>query len=144
MVEFKDFYDLLKENLKSYTGDYEKFIDYGPELFKLLTEILNNEKLGTNERLKVNAAIAYFVVPYDIIPEQIYGPYGYVDDIYLCTYVLKEILDVYGYEILNEKWDFDDDLQKILELCYIKSKKIVGEDAKAILIYSGLIEPNND
>jgi len=144
MVEFKDFYDLLKENLESYTGDYEKFIDYGPELFKLLTEILNNEKLGANERLKVNAAIAYFVVPYDIIPEQIYGPYGYVDDIYLCTYVLKEILNVYGYEILSEKWDFDDDLQKILELCYIKSKKIVGEDAKAILIYSGLIEPNSD
>ena len=30
---FKDFYDTLIENLESYTGVYESFIDYGPDLF---------------------------------------------------------------------------------------------------------------
>ena len=139
-VDFKDYYDILKENLGKYTGEYDKFIDYGPDLFKLLTEILSNEIVKKEERLKINAAIAYFVVPYDIIPEQIYGPYGYVDDIYLCTHVIKEITDVFGYEILNNIWEKDENLQDIVELCYKKSKKIVGNDTNAILIYAGLTD----
>lgn len=143
-VEFKDYYDILKENLDKYTGEYDNFIDYGPDLFKLLTEILSNEKVGSNERLKINAAIAYFVVPYDIIPEQIYGPYGYVDDIYLCTYVINEITDVFGYEILNNIWEGEGNLQDIVDLCFEKSKKLIGKDKDAILVYAGLSDPIKD
>ena len=40
---FKDFYDTLIENLETYTGEYESFIDYGPDLFKLLCDLLNSD-----------------------------------------------------------------------------------------------------
>ena len=39
-------------------------------------------------RLEISAAIAYYVAPDDIIPEEIYGPYGYIDDIFISVYVL--------------------------------------------------------
>jgi uncharacterized membrane protein YkvA (DUF1232 family) len=138
--QFKDFYDILKENLESYKEEYEKFIDYSPDLFKLLTEILNIEEINSKDRLKISAAIAYFVVPYDVIPEQIYGPYGYVDDIFISTYVLKEILENLNLETLKELWKREEDLQEIVELCYNKSKKLVGEETQDILKYAGLIE----
>ena len=32
----------------------------------------------------------YFVPPNDVISEEIYGPLGYIDDIFLCTVVLKK------------------------------------------------------
>lgn len=139
-VDFKDYYDTLKENLRKYTGEYDKFIDYGPDLFKLLTKILSIDEIEKEERLKINAAIAYFVVPYDIIPEQIYGPYGYVDDIYLATHVINEITKKIGYEVINDLWNSDENLQEIVDLCHKRSKKIVGEDTKAILVYAGLSE----
>ena len=82
------------------------------------------------------------MVPYDIIPEQIYGPYGYVDDIYLATYVINEITKKIGYEILNNLWNSDENLQEIVDLCYKRSKKIIGEDTEAILVYAGLSESN--
>ena len=73
-----------------------QFIDYGPELFKLLTEILNEKEIDSEIRLKVSAAIAYFVTPYDIIPEQIYGPFGYVDDIFISVYRSRKYKKRFG------------------------------------------------
>ena len=90
-AKFKDFCYVLKENLEAFKGKYDEFIDYSPELFYLLTKLLDLEEVESYERLKISAAIAYFVVPNDIIPEDIYGPYGYVDDIFISTFVIKEI-----------------------------------------------------
>lgn len=136
--ENKDFYDLLKENLDSYRGKYDKFINYGPDMFKLLTDILNEEDIKPDIRLKICAAIAYFVAPYDVIPEQIYGPHGYVDDIYLCSFVLKELIDPLGYEFLEELWEGDEELPEVIEECYNKSSEILGKKTENVLIYVGL------
>lgn len=90
-MEFKDFSDTLRENLASFGGDYAPFIDCGPNLFTLLCDILDKKVLSRESRLEINAAIAYYVIPNDVIPEEIYGPYGYIDDIFVATYVLKRI-----------------------------------------------------
>ncbi len=87
---FKDFYDTLIENLETYAGEYESFIDYGPDLFKLLCDLLNTD-VDYSLKLPICGAIAYYVAPDDIISEQIYGPYGYIDDIYLSSHVLKMV-----------------------------------------------------
>jgi len=135
--EYKDFYDVLRENLDTYRGDYERFVDYGPELFKLLTDVLNEKSLNPKIRLKVCAALGYFVVPFDIIPEQIYGPHGYIDDIYLCIYVLKEIQDEKGIVFLDELWEGDEEIEDVLDVCYHQSKEILGEKVQEIMDYVG-------
>ena len=38
--EFQDYYDVLSNNLEPFKGEYAPFIDYGPELFKLLNDLL--------------------------------------------------------------------------------------------------------
>lgn len=136
--KFKEFYEILKENIESYEGDYEKFVDHGPELFKLLTEILNEKGIGKEIRLKVSAAIAYFVVPYDIIPEQIYGPFGYIDDIFICTYVLKDIRNDLGYGTLEKLWEGETNLNDVIEECYKKSSMILDKKTIEIVEYVGL------
>ena len=98
---FKDFYDTLIDNLENYAGEYESFIDYGPQLFKLLCELLNSD-VDDSLRLPICGAIAYYVNPDDVIPEQIYGPYGYIDDIYLSSYVLKMVGEKHGYEFIKQ------------------------------------------
>ena len=80
----KDFHDTLVESLETYSGEYESFIDYGPSLFKLLCDLLNSD-VDSSLRLPICGAIAYYVTPDDVIPENIYGPYGYIDDIYLSS-----------------------------------------------------------
>lgn len=135
---FKDYCYVLKENLGSYKGKYDEFIDYCPEIFNLLTKLLDIEEIKEFERLKISAAIAYFVIPNDIIPENIYGPYGYVDDIFISTFVIKEIAGKIGYDKLQKLWAGDGNLNEIVDLCYNKSKKMVAENVEEILEYVGI------
>jgi uncharacterized membrane protein YkvA (DUF1232 family) len=136
-TQFKDFYDVLRENLDSYRGKYERFVDYGPDLYKLLSDILNEKSLPSEIRIKICAVLGYFVVPFDILPEQIYGPQGYIDDIFLCVYVLKEIEEQIGYNFLDREWEGDEELKDVLNICYENSKNILGNKIDEILRYVG-------
>jgi uncharacterized membrane protein YkvA (DUF1232 family) len=137
--EYKGYYDFLKEEMNRFKGDFEEFILYVPEFFKLLCGLLN-EDIDKEDRRKINSALAYFVVPSDIIPEEIYGPMGYVDDIYLCSLVLKELKKKYGIDLLLKLWECDEGLEKVLDVSYNRSLEILKEKdvVEDILKYSGL------
>ena len=136
---FKDFYDTLKDNLDSYEEEYDSFIDYGPELYKLLCSCLNSKKVNSDLRLSISAAIAYYVVPMDVIPETIYGPYGYIDDIFMSVYALQRVAEEYGYDFLQNIWEYDNNIKDVMDDCYEKSIEVLEEDdIKAILTYTGL------
>lgn len=135
-TDFKDFYDTLVENLETYTGEYESFIDYGPQLFKLLCDLLNAD-VDYSLRLPICGAIAYYVTPEDVIPENVYGPYGYIDDIYLSSYVLKKVADFHGYEFISRYCD--EDIESIIKECETKSLEILSDDEiERIISYIGL------
>lgn len=138
MSGFKAFYDTLIENLDSYDGEYASFIDYGPDLYKLLCAVLDSNELTQDLRLTVSAAIAYYVVPMDVIPEQEYGPYGYIDDIFISVYSLKKVADELGYELLQYYWEFDTDVKEVMDDCYEKSVELLGDKVYPVLSYVGL------
>ena len=135
-VAFEDFYDTLVKNLETYTGEYESFIDYGPRLFKLLCDLLNSD-IDQNLRLPICGAIAYYVTPDDVIPENIYGPYGYIDDIYLSSHVLKMVAENHGWELIQNL--SSPDIEEVIVECESKSLEILNdEEIKSILDYCGL------
>jgi uncharacterized membrane protein YkvA (DUF1232 family) len=137
--DFKDFYDVLSDNLESYQGEYASFIDHGPLLFKLLTEVLDDKNINQDLRLEISAAIAYYVVPMDVIPEQIYGPYGYIDDIFITVYVIRKIADLFGYEYLEKQWEGKGKLENVVNECYERSMEVLEDKTEQILSYVGLI-----
>lgn len=135
-VAFEDFYDTLVKNLETYTGAYESFIDYGPRLFKLLCDLLNSD-IDQSLRLPICGAIAYYVTPDDVIPENIYGPYGYIDDIYLSSHVLKMVAENHGWELIQNL--SSPDIEEVIVECESKSLEILNdEEIKSILDYCGL------
>ena len=136
---FNDFYDTLLDNLDSYSGEYASFIDCGPNLFKLLCNLLDHD-INKELRSDICSAIAYYVVPMDIIPEQVYGPYGYIDDIYLSVFVLKRVAKEYDYDFLQLVWNNPDiNIKDVMDECYERSLEVLEEeDINAILEYIGL------
>lgn len=133
---FKDYYDTLVENLETYSGEYESFIDYGPKLFKLLCNLLNCD-IEKSLRLPICGAIAYYVTPDDVIPENVYGPYGYIDDIYLSTHVLKMVAETHGWELIQDV--STPDIENVIEECEEKSLEILSDDEiEKIISYIGL------
>ena len=52
---------------------------------------------------------------------------GYVDDIFACCIVLKQIKKKYGLNILKKYWDNDEDLETVIKTCHDQSLKILKE-----------------
>ena len=139
-MDFKDFSDTLRENLYNSKGNYASFINYSPDLFSLLCDILDEEVINQELRMKLTSAIAYFVIPNDVISEEIYGAYGYVDDIYISVYVLKKVADENGYEILQKHWNCENNVEEVINECYNSSLNLLEDKVYNILFYVGLID----
>ena len=74
--------------------------------YSFLPRWLDDPRLPRRLRQLVLEAIAYFILPFDIIPEELEGPYGYVDDIWLCAFVADRVRrEVGSDEILVTHWD---------------------------------------
>lgn len=139
-MKFKDFFDVLEENLAD-CDESLSFLHYGPDLFDLLCKILYEKSIDHDTRLKINAAIAYYVIPLDTISEQFYGPYGYVDDVFLTVFVLMDVADEYGFVFLQRLWDNPEDIKTVMDECFEKSIELLDDDlVDSILKYSGLME----
>ena len=140
MSEFKDFYDTLIENLEGYEGEYAYFINCGPNLFNLLCDLLSQNEINRQMRLEISAAIAYYVAPDDIIPEEIYGPYGYIDDIFVSVYVLRKVAKEFGYDFLQNLWKHETDVKEVMDDCYDNSLELLEDKVHAVLSYVGLMD----
>lgn len=134
----KDYYDTLIENLNTYKGEYDSFINHGPSLYKLLCDILEQD-ISQDLRKDICGAIAYYVIPMDVIPEHIYGPQGYVDDVFLSVHVLKRVADEHSYEFIQKIWNKPYDIKEVMDECESKALEILkDEEIEAILAYVGL------
>lgn len=137
--KFNSYYDFLKKEITQFHGPIKEYIFHLPSLFKLLTDILNNNKLSTDDRKLIFCALGYFVTPSDIIPEEIYGPAGYIDDIFLCSWVLKKLMKKYNTNFFLNYWDNENDpIDEVIEYCLEETSKDLNEKRNEIFEFVGI------
>jgi uncharacterized membrane protein YkvA (DUF1232 family) len=134
----KNFDQLLEEDIRAYEGRHDDLIYQAPALYRLLVRLLDDPMLPNRLRPLLLGAIAYFILPADIIPEDIHGPYGYVDDIFLCAFVAGRIRQEMGSdEILLENWDGEAPLTPLIEDILANEAALIGKKKDLILGYVG-------
>jgi uncharacterized membrane protein YkvA (DUF1232 family) len=134
----KSFDQLLQEDIADYEGRHDELIYQAPAFYRLLTRLLDDARLPKNLRPLVLAAIAYFILPVDIIPEELEGPYGYVDDIWLCAFVAERVRrEVGSEEILVENWDGEAPVVGLVEEVLVEEDLVSGEERRRVLEYIG-------
>jgi uncharacterized membrane protein YkvA (DUF1232 family) len=132
------FDELLKKEIAVYEGRHDDLIYLAPDFYRLLTRLLDDPRLPSQLRPLIASAIAYFILPADIIPEELYGPYGYVDDIWLCAYVADEVRQQLGDEaILVESWEGEAPLIPLIREILDKEHDLIGDERDRILWYTG-------
>jgi uncharacterized membrane protein YkvA (DUF1232 family) len=137
----KGFDELLRAEIAAYEGRHDDLIYLAPDLYRLLTNVLDDPRLPSSSRPLIACAIAYFILPADIISEELYGPYGYVDDIWLCAYVADVIRQQLGDEaILVENWEGEAPLIPLIREVLEKERDLIGEERERILWYTGCAE----
>jgi uncharacterized membrane protein YkvA (DUF1232 family) len=134
----KTFDQLLQEDIQSYEGRHDDLIYQAPALYRLLVRLLDDPALPGRLRPLVIGAIAYFILPADIIPEDIYGPYGYADDIFLCALVADQVQRAVGSDdILLDNWDGEAPLVPLIQDILAQEADFIGDQRERILGYIG-------
>jgi uncharacterized membrane protein YkvA (DUF1232 family) len=134
----KDFDELLRQEIEVYEGRHDDLIYLAPDFYRLLTRLLDDPQLPLRLRPLIACAIAYFILPADVIPEELYGPYGYVDDIWLCAYVADVVRRDLGDEaILVENWEGEAPLLPLIAEVLAKEQDLIGDGRERILRYTG-------
>jgi len=130
----KGFYRKLRVRMrrwiKSRSGrahKWAKVLMLAPDLFHLLCRLMVEKDVPVAEKVRLGMVIAYFVSPLDLLPEAIFGPVAFVDDIALSAWVLHRMLNVVDPEVIRRNWAGDGDvLEVIRETVQAADKMMAG------------------
>ncbi len=133
-----DFYETLKRDIATYEGRHDDLIYLAPEFYRLLVDLLDDPRLPGRLRPLVACSIAYFILPADIVSEETHGPYGYVDDIYLCAFTADRVRTDVGVDaIVTENWQGEAPILPLLEEILSREQELIGGERERILAYTG-------
>ena len=120
------FYDRVRTAIHDYVarkgggaaGKTAEFLLLVPDVFILLWRLASDGRVEGKNTVLVGSAIAYYIFPFDIMPEALLGPVGYLDDLVFGVYVLNKVLKDTDPAILRQHWsgssDVLDSIQKVL------------------------------
>ncbi|NQV42247.1 MAG: DUF1232 domain-containing protein [Candidatus Marinimicrobia bacterium] len=116
----QDFYQKMRLDIREWiqtkTGKENQWSEYlllAPDLFHLLAKLAMDKEVPSSEKAKIAGALAYFISPIDLIPEALFGPLGYLDDVALAAYVINSVMKSCDPSIVTKHWAGE---QNILEL----------------------------
>jgi uncharacterized membrane protein YkvA (DUF1232 family) len=119
----------IKNWARDKAGENERWSDYvmlAPDLFHLLCRLAIDPEVPLSSKLKVGAAIAYFISPLDFIPELFFGPVGYLDDIAVSAFVLDQLVNNVSPQLLTKHWAGDKDILMIVRSILFNANQIIG------------------
>jgi len=117
-----DFYQKIRVDIRKWlqtkAGKGYKWSEYlllAPDLFHLLTKLAIDKDVPNSEKAKIAGALAYFISPIDLVPEAMFGPVGYLDDVALAAYVISSIMKNNDSEIITRHWAGEQDVLELVQ-----------------------------
>lgn len=86
-----------------------------PDLFMLLVRLFLDPKVPAATRSLVGGALAYFVLPADLMPEVLLGPGGFLDDVVLAAAVVSHVFSGGLRPFIERHWSGARDAQTAIE-----------------------------
>jgi uncharacterized membrane protein YkvA (DUF1232 family) len=90
----------------NFSPDLVRFVSAVPATVKLVGRLLRDERVDRRERIAAGLALAYVVLPIDIIPDHV-PVLGKVDDVAIVVVALTRLVDAAGADVVREHWDAD-------------------------------------
>ncbi|HPM10443.1 MAG TPA: DUF1232 domain-containing protein [Paludibacter sp.] len=130
------YYDLLLEKISDYNGPDKELVRYFPAFFNLACNILNDKYADWHTKILVSSALGYFVLENDVIVDN--AEFGYLDDLYILCYTLREIERHVSPSLLDNNWEYPENIHELIEEIYQDTYIVVQDHACEILHVVGL------
>ena len=128
-----DFYQRLRNKIQNWldkegrSHEWARYIIWAPDLFYVLWKLSTDPDVPKSERIKLVAAIAYFISPFDLLPEALLGPFGFADDIVVAAFVLNGLLNRTSPEVVRKHWPGDEEALEVIQRVIGMSDQLVGQ-----------------
>ncbi len=99
-----------------------------PDVFILLTRLMLDKNVPGSTRAMIGGALAYFILPADLLPEMLLGGAGYMDDLILAAAVLSQ---AFGGELepyARRHWSGPEDLRVVLRDLTETAQSLLGQN----------------
>jgi uncharacterized membrane protein YkvA (DUF1232 family) len=113
----QDFYQKMRTDIREWlqtkTGSSSKWSEYlllAPDLFHLLAKLAMDKEVPSSEKAKIAGALAYFISPIDLVPEALFGPLGYLDDVALAAFVINSVVKNCDPAVVTKHWAGEQDV----------------------------------
>lgn len=136
----RDFTQVVKDNVSEYRGSFFNAVKWAPIFAATLMALSHDPRLQPRHRTWVNAALAYFVSPNDAVPEEEYGPYGYLDDNLVSAYVLERIARDVGWRVIDDAWDGELAAREVAREMLDREQELLGHLGQEALQSAGVLE----
>jgi uncharacterized membrane protein YkvA (DUF1232 family) len=127
------FYDRLRSAVLRYVekkgsalGKTAEFLLLVPDVFILLWRLATDSRVGGKDKVLLVSALAYFFSPFDLLPEALLGPIGYLDDLVFAVYVLNKMLASNDAAIVREHWSGSEDVLSVIQRVLTAADSLVG------------------
>jgi len=134
MQEKEEFYYNLRAKIKNNINkiyESEKLPEYlllAPDIFYLLIELMRDSEVEKSKKIKLGVVIAYFITPFDILPEALMGLIGYIDDVALSAYMLNDLFNNTDQELIKSHWAGDKNLLKVIQEILDDTDKFINKN----------------
>jgi uncharacterized membrane protein YkvA (DUF1232 family) len=133
--ELLGFYDRLRERvLQAVERHGGKFSEstveallLAPDLFLLLVRLSLDRRVPRKARAMIAGTIAYFILPWDLLPEALLGPAGYLDDLVLTAAVLTQVFGGELDKYTRVHWSGKHELTHVLARLTDQADALLGE-----------------
>ena len=152
------FADALRACVRDYDGAHSAAIKRAPDVFELYSRLFAEPELPDHARPIVNAVLAYFVAPHDVMSDEELGPFGLLDDLYVAAHAYQLLRRELPGELLDKAWkrrgrsppasipgrrrkkedDRDGDVEEVMAVIRTESRAAVGKNGRAALKMAGL------
>ena len=138
------FYDRIRGRIQKFVGEKGStlgrtadFLLLVPDVFILLWRLLGDSRVTGRNKVLLGSAVVYYIFPFDLLPEALLGPIGYLDDLVFGVYVLNRMLVDVDPSILREHWSGGEDvllsIQRVMTAAdHLVSKEIVERLKKIV------------
>ena len=114
-------------------GRMRNFLLFLPNLVSLIGRLIKDGRVPSAEKALFGAALVYFFVPIDLIPD--FFPFiGQVDDIYLIALTLMRLLNNTDAEIVRQHWKGGGDIVALIQLIVGFAPKFLPKRIAKILL----------
>ncbi|MCB9753297.1 MAG: DUF1232 domain-containing protein [Myxococcales bacterium] len=128
----------LREFVDGYAGTCARSILRAGDVFAFYSRLFSDERLDREARGLACAALAYFVVPRDLLPEEELGPYGLIDDLFVAAHVFRLLRRVAPPDALADAWIEPDSLDDVMTTIYAETRAALGRRARKALRMAGV------